>query len=87
MRVCGVNSLVMDYFSVKTHDIWEGENVTTRREIYTENEHIRSLGFRNISERVMLQREVRVLYTSCVRKMTENALSSIHLNKSSSVRW
>ena len=31
MQVFGLNALV-DYFNVKTRDIWEG-NVTTRREI------------------------------------------------------
>ena len=37
----------MDYFDVKTCDVWE-VNVTTRREIW--NENIRSLGFRDIRE-------------------------------------
>jgi hypothetical protein len=52
MWVCGSISLV-DYFNVRTHDIWE-KNVTTRRDIWIEN--IRFLGFRHITEGVTLWR-------------------------------
>ena len=43
----------MDSFTIKTHDIWE-DNLTTRREDQTE--HIHSLGFQDIREKVTLQR-------------------------------
>ena len=43
MQVCGLKSLV-NYFNVKTHDIWEGNMAT--REILTE--HIHSLRFWDI---------------------------------------
>ena len=46
MWACGLKILV-SYFNVKTHDIWEG-NVTTRSQI----EHPRSLGFHDIREGV-----------------------------------
>ena len=52
MRVRGLNSLV-DYFNVRTHDIWEG-NVTTRREILPKN--ICSSWFQDIREGVTARR-------------------------------
>ena len=44
MQVCGLN-YVVDFFNVKTYDIWE-ENMTIRIDIYIENIH--SLGFQDI---------------------------------------
>jgi hypothetical protein len=61
VRVCGLKSLV-DYFNVKTCDVWE-VNVTTRREILIEK--ICSLGFKDIREGLTIKdgdsTEVRVL--------------------------
>ena len=53
MRVHGLNSWV-GYFNVKMCDVWEG-NVTTRREIWTENIH--SLGFSDmVLKKIILQK-------------------------------
>jgi hypothetical protein len=54
VQACGWNSLV-DYFNVKVRDIWEGD-VTTRTEIETEMENIRSQTFGDTRERVTLRR-------------------------------
>ena len=50
---CVVWILLVDFFNVKTYDIWEG-NVTTRREILTK--HIHAWGCRVMREGVTLQR-------------------------------
>ena len=52
MRMCGLNALV-NYFNVKTCDMWEGD-VTTRRDIWTK--HICSLGFWDMREEATLQK-------------------------------
>ena len=52
VQACGLDSLV-DYYYVKTYDIWEG-NVTTRRGILIK--HICFLGFHDIRKGVTLGR-------------------------------
>ena len=67
MQACVLNSLV-DYFSVKTHDIWEG-NMITRRNFETEHNRSWVSGYKRGSDIIGNDiMEVRVYTLFCLER-------------------